>query len=259
MVSSVLLCWITIHVLSSELEKRQEEVRITVFLNVFSFTKVNHTNKKAKVCKSWRPTCHVTIDELGVYRPAAVHIDVIMSWCVTSVFVRLTWLLIYCCDRQHVEFIKGRATSLLPHLHHSTIMFKTQVMAAYSCGRWLLGSHCRSNYSRRCSMTAHIYRRVRSGWESTWETWRDRHKDRQTGRKEICQKFPLKSSKKILVSDRHTLLFSRCWKELSQEISLSFKQECGEILTNFEIQSIYITFNILFVADTFLWFTERHN
>lgn len=75
----MLLCWITIHVLSSELEKRPEEVRITVFLNVFSFKKVNHTKKKGKVCKSWSPTCHVTIDELGGYRPAAVHIDVIMS------------------------------------------------------------------------------------------------------------------------------------------------------------------------------------
>lgn len=42
----MLLCWITIHVLSSELEKRPEEVRITVFLNVFSFKKVNHTKKK---------------------------------------------------------------------------------------------------------------------------------------------------------------------------------------------------------------------
>lgn len=114
-VSSVLLCSITIHVLSSELGKRPEEVRITVFLNVFSFKKVNHTKKKGKVCKSWCPTCHVTIDELGLYRPAAVHIDVIMSWCVTSVFVRLTWLLIYCYDRQHVEFIKGWVTSLTPH------------------------------------------------------------------------------------------------------------------------------------------------
>lgn len=175
MVSSVLLCWITIHVLSSELEKRPEEVKDTVFLNVLYFKKVNHLKKKGKVCKSWCPTCHVTIDELGGYRAAAIHIDVIMSWSVTSVFVRLAWLLIYGCDRQHVEFIKGWVTSLTPHFTAS----QTQLMAAYSYGRWLLGSHCRSNYSRRCSMTAHIYRHVHSGWESTWETWRERHKDRR--------------------------------------------------------------------------------
>lgn len=75
----MLLCWITIHVLSSELEKRPEEVKFIVFLNVFSLKKVNHTKKKGKVCKSWCPTCHVTIDELGVYRATAVHIDVIKS------------------------------------------------------------------------------------------------------------------------------------------------------------------------------------
>lgn len=51
-------------------------------------------------CLSMRATCHVTVDELRLDWSTAVHVYVIMSWCVASVFVRLTWLLIHRCERQ---------------------------------------------------------------------------------------------------------------------------------------------------------------
>lgn len=77
----------------------------------------------------------------------------------------------------------------------------------------------------------------------------ERHEERDTktgGKNRNLSVFPLKSSRKILVSDRQTPLFRRCWEEISQENSLSFKQECGEkILINIELPIIYIKCNIL--------------
>lgn len=46
-VSSVLLCWITIHVLSSEVEKRPEGVRDAVFITTILFKKVNPRKAKS--------------------------------------------------------------------------------------------------------------------------------------------------------------------------------------------------------------------
>lgn len=52
-VSSVLLCWITVHVLFSEVEKRPEGVRGAVSVKTIHFKKVYQTRKKAIILVSY--------------------------------------------------------------------------------------------------------------------------------------------------------------------------------------------------------------
>lgn len=53
------------------------------------------------------------------------------------------------------------------------------LMVAYSCGRWLLCSHCLNSYSGKRSMTVYIFHHVHSDWESTWEGDKDTDTDRE--------------------------------------------------------------------------------
>lgn len=85
---------------------------------------------------------------------------------------------------------------------------------AYRCGRWLLCSHWWSSYSGSYSMTACIYRHVRSDWENTCEINRKEIYTRKKG-------FPLskvdyKVSKKIH-KNRITWLSEHlfCWEDLN--------------------------------------------
>lgn len=156
------------------------------------------------ICKSWHPTCHVTIDELRIYGSTAVHINVKMSRCVTFVFVRLTWLLMYCCIR-HNELIKGGWLHWLHAIPLYCLKTSWWQLTAVAGG---------SSVASVGAITVEgaPWLRTSSTMFAVAGRTPERHEEEDTKtdrkKKKICQNVSPKSSKTIFVSE------SLCWTEL---------------------------------------------
>ena len=99
---SVLCCCVASPSTPCPLMERQTQHGGKQSLQVITQTKKYHVCERK--CGTLCVTCHVTIDELRIDGAAAIHVNVIMSWCVAFVFVRFTWLLVYRCEKTIVSY-----------------------------------------------------------------------------------------------------------------------------------------------------------